>query len=73
LIRSMASALKVKGDSEPVTEAALLLLDQARILDGEVPPDPAGFASRLSRALERGLGQAPQPATAETEGSQRSP
>jgi hypothetical protein len=41
LIRSMASALKVKGDSEPVTEAALLLLDQARILDGEVPPDPA--------------------------------
>jgi molecular chaperone HtpG len=73
LIRSMASALKVKGDSEPVTEAALLLLDQARILDGEVPPDPAGFASRLSRALERGLGQAPQPATAEAEASQRSP
>ena len=54
LIRSMASALKVIGDSQSVTDAALLLLDQARILDGEVPPDPAGFADRLSRALERG-------------------
>jgi molecular chaperone HtpG len=72
LIRSMASALKVKGDSEPVTEAALLLLDQARILDGEVPPDPAAFASRLSRALERGLGKVPQ-ATAPEPGASQGP
>ena len=53
----MAKAVKANGDSEAVTEAAWLLLDQARILDGEVPPDPAGFARRLARALERGLAQ----------------
>ncbi|HEX6103890.1 MAG TPA: molecular chaperone HtpG, partial [Alphaproteobacteria bacterium] len=57
LIRGMAKTVKANGDSEPVTEAAWLLLDQARILDGEVPPDPAAFARRLARALERGLAQ----------------
>jgi molecular chaperone HtpG len=57
LIRGMAKAVKANGDTEAVTEAAWLLLDQARILDGEVPPDPAGFARRLARALERGLAQ----------------
>ncbi len=55
LIRGMAAALKAKAESEPVTEAAWLLLDQARILDGEGPRDPAAFARRLARALERGL------------------
>jgi len=56
LIRGMAAAIKAGGGSEAVTETAWLLLDQARILDGEAPSDPAGFARRLSRALERGLG-----------------
>jgi molecular chaperone HtpG len=55
LIRGMAKAVKANGDADAVTETAWLLLDQARILDGEVPPDPAGFARRLARALERGL------------------
>ena len=58
LIRGMASAVKAGGKSEAVTETAWLLLDQARILDGEALSDPAGFARRLSRALERGLGSA---------------
>jgi molecular chaperone HtpG len=57
LIRGMAAAVKANGDFEAVTETAWLLLDQARILDGEVPPDPAAFARRLARALERGLAQ----------------
>ncbi len=57
LIRGMAAAVKANGEAEPVTEAAWLLLDQARILDGEGPRDPAAFARRLARALERGLGQ----------------
>jgi molecular chaperone HtpG len=65
LIRGMAKAVKANGDSEAVTEAAWLLLDQARILDGEVPPDPAAFARRLARALERGLALGPSPGTGE--------
>ncbi len=58
LIRGMAAAVKANGECEPVMEAAWLLLDQARILDGEIPPDPVVFARRLARALERGLGAA---------------
>ena len=34
---------------------AWLLLDQARILEGEKLPDPASFARRLSAVLARGL------------------
>lgn len=36
-------------------ETALLLLDQARIVEGETIPDPVTFSRRLSQAMERGL------------------
>ena len=36
-------------------DMAHLLLDQARILEGESLPDPAAFSRRLSTAVERGL------------------
>ena len=42
-------------DGEPLQDAALLLLDQARIVEGEAVPDPAAFARRLARVMERGL------------------
>lgn len=42
-------------DGEPLKDAALLLLDQARIVEGEAVPDPAAFARRLARVMERGL------------------
>ena len=42
-------------DGEPLADAALLLLDQARIVEGETVPDPAAFARRLARVMERGL------------------
>jgi len=38
-----------------LNDAALLLLDQARIVEGEAVPDPAAFAKRLSAFLEKGL------------------
>jgi molecular chaperone HtpG len=41
--------------AQDVAEAAHLLLDQARILEGETPPDPAAFAQRLNRFVARGL------------------
>lgn len=37
-------------------DAAYLLLDEARIADGELPTDPRAFSARLVRVLRRGLG-----------------
>ena len=42
-------------DGAALNDAAHLLLDQARILEGEAVPDPAAFAKRLSAFLEKGL------------------
>jgi molecular chaperone HtpG len=36
-------------------DLSLLLLEQAQILDGELPEDPAGFAGRLNQLVLRGL------------------
>jgi molecular chaperone HtpG len=36
-------------------DAAHLLLDEARVLDGERPADARGFSDRLARVLGRGL------------------
>ena len=43
------------GRQEEVGDIANLLLDQAHILDGEVPADPAAFARRLNAFVVRGL------------------
>jgi molecular chaperone HtpG len=43
------------GRSDDVRDLAGLLLDQARILDGELPQDPAAFVERLNRFVTRGL------------------
>ena len=43
------------GKTELARSLAELLFDQARILDGEVPDDPAAFASRVNRLVMRGL------------------
>lgn len=57
LIRRLSAQVGASGNgaAEPLTEAAQLLLDQARILEGEPPLDPAAFARRLSAFVERGL------------------
>ncbi|HYS47388.1 MAG TPA: molecular chaperone HtpG [Xanthobacteraceae bacterium] len=53
LIGLLAQA-KTEGREEEVADVAALLLDQAQILDGEVPDDPATFAARLNRLVVRG-------------------
>ncbi|RMD63505.1 MAG: hypothetical protein D6826_04730, partial [Alphaproteobacteria bacterium] len=66
LIRRLVTALgdRPVGTDAPgdgpdlIADAAWLLLDQARILEGEPVPDPAAFARRLSLLVERGLGTA---------------
>ncbi len=39
-------------------DLSFLLLEQAQILDGELPEDPAAFASRLNRLVVSGLAKA---------------
>jgi len=55
LIGRLAERVKANGSQEEVKDAALLLLDQARIVEGETPSDPAAFARRLSDLVARGL------------------
>jgi molecular chaperone HtpG len=54
LIRAVTAA-KSGGREDDVADISALLLDQAQILDGELPDDPAGFAKRLNRLVVRGI------------------
>ncbi|MBR0911197.1 molecular chaperone HtpG [Bradyrhizobium japonicum] len=47
---------RAQADSRAVDDLSLLLLEQAQILDGELPEDPAAFAARLNRLVLQGLG-----------------
>ncbi|AMA55763.1 molecular chaperone HtpG [Bradyrhizobium sp. CCGE-LA001] len=47
---------KAPAGSKAVDDLSLLLLEQAQILDGELPEDPAAFAARLNRLVLQGLG-----------------
>jgi len=58
LIERLAATVGEAGASDQLSEFAWLLLDQARIIEGEQLPDAAAFARRLSTALERGLSAA---------------
>jgi molecular chaperone HtpG len=55
LVERLASRVGQDGASDQLGEFAWLLLDQARILEGEPLPDPSAFARRLSMLLEKGL------------------
>jgi molecular chaperone HtpG len=53
LIRSLVAAVGKGSDSDRINDAAFLLLDQARLLEGEPIPDPAAFARRMTSVLGR--------------------
>ena len=61
LIKKLATIAEAKAKpgediTDPVlTDAALLLLDQARILEGESVLDAAAFARRMSDLMTKGL------------------
>jgi molecular chaperone HtpG len=55
LIKRLAEQVSVSGGLARIEDAAWLLLDQARIIEGEPVPDPVAFAKRLAGCLERGL------------------
>jgi molecular chaperone HtpG len=45
----------IAGDKDAAKDLSFLLLEQAQILDGELPEDPAAFANRLNALVLRGL------------------
>jgi molecular chaperone HtpG len=45
----------IAGASNEAKDLSFLLLEQAQILDGELPEDPAAFANRLNQLVLRGL------------------
>jgi molecular chaperone HtpG len=47
---------KAEAGSKTIDDLALLLLEQAQILDGELPEDPAAFTARLNRLVLQGVG-----------------
>jgi len=53
LIRRLASEALEPGAADKLADTASLLLDQARIVEGESLPDPVAFARRLAAMLER--------------------
>ena len=55
MIASLAKAVSKGGQNEALADACWLLLDQARIQDGEPLPDPAAFARRLNAVLQRSV------------------
>ena len=55
LIRRLTDLAAKDGVSDGLEDVAWLLLDQARIVEGEQIPDPAAFSRRLAVMLEKGL------------------
>lgn len=55
LTRGMAELAKDSAKGVEFDELARLLLDQARIVEGEPIPDPGAFSRRMSSFLARGL------------------
>lgn len=56
LVKSLAERAKEKGAADTLSPSIELLFDQALILEGEMPLDPAAFAKRMSQMMtgERG-------------------
>ncbi len=58
LRHALVGAIADLSASDPeAAELSLLLFEQAQILDGDLPDDPAAFAGRINRFALRGLGK----------------
>ena len=56
LIKNMASAATKGGAADDLADLAHLLLDQARIIEGEPLPDPAAFSRRMATVMVKAAG-----------------
>jgi molecular chaperone HtpG len=52
-VLKLLSRAKSEGRDDDVGDLSALLFEQAQILDGEVPDDPAQFAARINRLVAR--------------------
>ncbi len=55
LIKRLADAAQRDGASDALADVAMLLLDQARIMEGEAVTDPAAYARRMETMMEKGI------------------
>jgi molecular chaperone HtpG len=55
LITRLEAMVETDGAAADLDEMAFLLLDQARIIEGEPVPDPGAFSRRMSRYLAKSL------------------
>jgi molecular chaperone HtpG len=55
LVKAVATRV-AQADAEETRELASLLFDQAMILEGELPAQPAAFVTRLNRIMLKALG-----------------
>ncbi len=55
VIRALAEMATADGATDRLADISHLLLDQARILEGEPVADPAAFSRRLSQIISSGL------------------
>ncbi|MCF4165779.1 molecular chaperone HtpG [Zavarzinia compransoris] len=55
LVKALAARAETDGTADTLADAAHLLLDQARIVEGEIPTDPAAFARRLSDVMTKAV------------------
>ena len=55
LIKVLAAGAGKPGASESMSDAAQLLLDQAKIIEGELPADPAAFSRRMANVMAAAL------------------
>ena len=56
LIKNMANAATKGGAADDLADLAYLLLDQARIIEGEPLPDPAAFSQRMATMMAKAAG-----------------
>ncbi len=56
LIKNMASAATKGGAADDLADLAFLLLDQARIIEGEALPDAAAFSRRMATVMAKAAG-----------------
>jgi molecular chaperone HtpG len=55
LIKVLAEVSGKPGASKSMSDAAQLLLDQARIIEGELPANPAAFSRRMANVMAAAL------------------
>ena len=55
LIKGLCARAQESGAADDLADIAFLLLDQARIIEGEPVPDPAAFSRRMAAVMTKAV------------------